>query len=245
MPCQCACAQDVDPNRNRHDHRNRKCAEPKRVSTARKQSAVRPFCKKNEGIRVNSIVLGSPLLSFAIATLIVLVAGDFASTFFYHVPQHVWGKLHLRTHHDRRRSFWDHAVISRDPGVLLDGLLGAVPYIAIAALTCRISAGGAVLGLVLGQLHVWWRHTTDLGWKSPAAVRAIARALQIVLPEDHDGHHRNPEIEFGNIFRFYDAPARRTMAILRALSPRRAPRRRGAIRTIKRKTAVSTGIGRG
>jgi hypothetical protein len=238
-------AQDVDPDRNGQEQTRREEADPKRVSTARKQSAVRPFCKKNEGIRVNSNVLGSPLVSFAAATLIVLVVGDFASTFFYHVPQHVWGKLHLRTHHDRRRSYWDHAVISRDPGVLLDGLLGAVPYIAIAALACRLSVGGAIAGLFLGQLHVWWRHTTDLGWTTPAALKTVARAFQLVLPEDHDGHHRNPEVEFGDIFRFYDAPARRTMAILRALSPRRAPRRRGAIRTIKRKTAVSTGIGRG
>jgi hypothetical protein len=245
MPSQRVRAQDVDPDRNGQQKSRREGADPKRVSTARKQSAVRPLCKKNEGIRVNSIVLGSPQLTFAIATLIVLVVGDFASTFFYHVPQHVWGKLHLRTHHDRRRSFWDHAVISRDPGVLLDGILGAVPYIVIAIFAARLSVGGAILGLALGQLHVWWRHTTDLGWKSPAAVRALARVFQIVLPEDHDGHHRNPEVEFGDIFRFYDAPARRTMAILRALSPRRVSRRRGAIRTIKRKTAVSTGIGRG
>jgi hypothetical protein len=194
---------------------------------------------------VNSIVLGSPLVTFAVATLIVLVVGDFGSTFFYHVPQHVWGKLHLRTHHDRRRSYWDHAVLSRSPEVLLDGFLGAVPYLIIAALCFRLSIGGAVFGLLLGQLHVWWRHTTELGWQTPKSIRAITRLLGMVLPEDHDGHHRNPEIEFGDIFRFYDAPARRTIAVLRALGPRRAPRRRGAIRTIKRKTAVSTGIGRG
>lgn len=194
---------------------------------------------------MNSIVLGSPVLSFMTATLIVLVVGDFASTFFYHVPQHVWGKLHLRTHHDRRRSYWDHAVISRDPGVLLDGILGAIPYVLIALVCFRLSVAGAVLGLVLGQLHVWWRHTTDLGWRTPEPVMAFCRALQIVLPEDHDGHHRNPEIEFGDIFRFYDAPARKTIVFLRAFTPRRAPRRRSVIRPIKRKTAVSTGVGRG
>jgi len=153
--------------------------------------------------------------------LVVLLVGDCASTFLYHVPQHVWGKLHLRTHHDRRRSYWDHAVLSRDPAVLLDGVLGAVPYIIVAALCARLSLGGALLGLVLGQLHVWWRHTTDLGWRSPAWVVRLARLTQIVLPEDHDGHHRNPEIEFGDIFRFYDAPARATIAILRAWTPRR------------------------
>jgi hypothetical protein len=175
----------------------------------------------------------------------VLVVGDFASTFFYHVPQHVWGKLHLRTHHDRRRSYWDHAVISRDPGVMLDGFLGAIPYIIVAALCARLSIVGALAGLLLGQLHVWWRHTTELGWKTPAAVRNVCRAFGIVLPEDHDGHHRNPEIEFGDLFRFYDAPARKMLVLLRTISPRRAPRRRSTVRPIKRKTAVSTGVGRG
>src|SRR5579864_1802609 len=98
---------------------------------------------------------------------IVLVVGDFASTFFYHVPQHVWFRLHLRTHHDRRRSYWDHAVLSIDPAVILDGFLGALPYLVLAAACWRLSPAGAVLGLALGQLHVWWRHTTELGWRTP------------------------------------------------------------------------------
>jgi hypothetical protein len=165
---------------------------------------------------------------------IVLVIGDFASTFFYHVPQHVWFKLHLRTHHDRRRSYWDHAVLSRDPAVLLDGLLGALPYLALAALCWPLSPFGAIAGLILGQLHVWWRHTTELGWKTPPRAARVARALQIVLPEDHDGHHRNPEIEFGDIFRFYDAPARATIAFMRAIS-RGTRRRRAALRTAVRR----------
>jgi hypothetical protein len=180
---------------------------------------------------VNSIVLGSPVISGVVATLIVLVVGDFASTFFYHVPQHVWGKLHLRTHHDRKRSYWDHAVLSRNPGVLLDGLLGALPYILIAAAAATLSVEGAALGLVLGQLHVWWRHTCELGWKSPAPLVAFARLTGLVLPEDHNGHHINPEIEFGDIFRFYDAPARSTIAWLRAISPRR--RRAAALRVMR------------
>ena len=113
---------------------------------------------------MNSIVLGSPAVSAVAAMLIVLVVGDFASTFFYHVPQHVWGKLHLRTHHDRKRSYWDHAVLSRSPQVLLDGLLGALPYIIIAAACARFSLLGAVAGLLLGNLHVWWRHTCEIGW---------------------------------------------------------------------------------
>ena len=187
---------------------------------------------------MHSFWSSSPVISAIAATFIVLLVGDFASTFFYHVPQHVWGKLHLRTHHDRRRSYWDHAVLSRDPQVLLDGFLGAVPYLVIAAMCAPISVYGAVAGLLLGQLHVWWRHTTELGWRTPGWGVKLARALQIVLPEDHDGHHRNPEIEFGDIFRFYDAPSRALIVFFRTLDPKRkaAMMRRAAM--MKRRKMV-------
>lgn len=174
---------------------------------------------------------------FFVSLIIVLVVGDLASTFLYHVPQHLWFKLHLRTHHDRSRSYWDHAVLSKDPGVMLDGILGALPYLAIAAPLCLFgpwSMAGALLGLVLGQLHVWWRHTTDLGWVSPPWLVSIARPLAIVLPEDHDGHHRNPDVEFGDIFRFYDAPARAFMRSVRSLQRRR----RTALRRLERIRAL-------
>ena len=188
---------------------------------------------------MHSFWSSSPVISAIAATFIVLLVGDFASTFLYHVPQHVWGKLHLRTHHDRRRSYWDHAVLSRDPQVLLDGFLGAVPYIAIAAYCAfTMSVYGAVAGLLLGQLHVWWRHTTELGWRTPGWGFKLARALQIVLPEDHDGHHRNPEVEFGDIFRFYDAPSRALIGFFRTLDPKRkaAMMRRAAL--MKRRKMV-------
>lgn len=173
-------------------------------------------------------------MSAILSLAVVLIVGDFASTFLYHVPQHVWFKLHLRTHHDRRRSYWDHAVLSFDPFVLLDGLLGALPYIAIAALCWRLSPVGAILGLILGQLHVWWRHTSDLGWRTPAWAIWVARRLWIVLPEDHDGHHRNPEVEFGDIFRFYDVPARACIAWMRAIG-RGTRRRKAALRSAVRR----------
>jgi hypothetical protein len=173
-------------------------------------------------------------MALVLATIIVLLVGDFASTFFYHVPQHLWFTLHLRTHHDRRRSYWDHAVLSVNPEVLLDGILGAVPYVIVAALVLPISWEGAILGLVLGQLHVWWRHTVELGWVTPGWVRAIARPLQIVLPEDHNGHHQNPDIEFGDIFRFYDAPAR---ALIAKLAPTSRRVRNAAVRRSKRAPA--------
>lgn len=155
-----------------------------------------------------------------IGALAVLLAGDLLSTFLYHVPQHAWFRLHLRTHHDRRRSYFDHAVLSNDPAVLLDGALGALPYVAVAVVVARVSLAGALAGLLLGQLHVWWRHTAQLGWRTPRGLARLARALQIVTPEDHDGHHRNPQVEFGDIFRFYDAPAR---ALLRRLRVTRSP----------------------
>jgi len=157
------------------------------------------------------------------AFIIVLIVGDFASTFFYHVPQHVWFKLHLRTHHDNRRSYWDHAVLSRNPAVLLDGILGALPYIALAIVCWPISPTGSILGLAAGQFHVWWRHTVEIGWVTPRWFVRVARAVGLVLPEDHNGHHLDPEIEFGDIFRFYDVPARALMAMLRVLTRKRRP----------------------
>ncbi len=181
--------------------------------------------------------MGGGVVMFLVSFAVVLVVGDLASTFLYHLPQHLWFKLHLKTHHDRSRSFWDHAVLSKDPEVLLDGLLGALPYVAIALPLCLLgppAIAGAALGLLLGQLHVWWRHTTDLGWATPAPLARICRFLQIVLPEDHDGHHRNPDVEFGDIFRFYDAPARAMLASVRSVQRRR----RNAMRRLQRIRAI-------
>ena len=192
---------------------------------------------------MNSIGLGAPAVSAVVAALMVLIVGDLGSTFLYHVPQHVWGKLHLRTHHDRRRSYWDHAVLSKSPAVLLDGLLGALPYIALAVICARLSVIGALVGLALGQLHVWWRHTSELGWKSPAWLVRLARIIGLVLPEDHNGHHVDPEVEFGDIFRFYDVPARQMMVWLRAIAPRRrraAARRRMRVRNLRSAAALRT-----
>jgi hypothetical protein len=188
--------------------------------------------------------VGELVVSAVAAMLIVLVVGDFASTFFYHVPQHVWGKLHLRTHHDRKRSYWDHAVLSKSPEILLDGFLGALPYMLIALACARLSVVGAIAGLMLGQLHVWWRHMCEVGWVTPRRFVRFARAIALVLPEDHNVHHQDPELEFGDIFRFYDAPARALIVRLRALSAwslvtqlRAIPRRQrnaAALRTMRR-----------
>jgi hypothetical protein len=185
---------------------------------------------------VQDSLLGGTVMFF-VSLSIVLVVGDFASTFFYHVPQHLWFKLHLRTHHDNRRSYWDHAVLSKDPGVLLDGFLGALPYMVIAAALIPVStaaAAGAALGLVLGQLHVWWRHTCEIGWVSPRWLVRLSRIFGLVLPEDHNGHHANPDVEFGDLFRFYDAPARAFLNYIRTFQRRR----RTALRRLERIRAL-------
>lgn len=62
-----------------------------------------------------------------VATMLLLV-GDFLSKFFYHVPEHVFGKFHTIVHHGESRSFIHYAVLSRNPLVILDGFLGALPY---------------------------------------------------------------------------------------------------------------------
>ncbi len=116
--------------------------------------------------------------------------------------------------------------------MLLDGFLGALPYLAVAALASRLSLPGALAGLALGQIHVWWRHTSQIGWRTPQWARAVLRPLAIVLPEDHDGHHRNPDIEFGDIFRFYDAPARALSAWLAPTSRRARNAGRRATRRV-------------
>jgi hypothetical protein len=81
---------------------------------------------------------------------------------------------------------------------------------------------------------VWWRHTVDLGWVTPPWLARICRTVQIVLPEDHDGHHRNPDIEFGDIFRFYDVPARAFITYVRTMQRRR----RSALKRLQRIRAV-------
>src|SRR5215469_16220863 len=108
--------------------------------------------RDRESVLTEDRLMLSAIAAAVAAAITVLVVGDFSSTFFYHVPQHLWFTLHLRTHHDRRRSYWDHAVISTDPAVLLDGLLGAVPYLVVAAGLWHVSALGALAGLALGQL---------------------------------------------------------------------------------------------
>jgi hypothetical protein len=141
-----------------------------------------------------------------IAVLLLLI-GDFLSTFFYHVPEHVFGKFHMLVHHGKNRSFIHYAVLSRNPLVILDGFLGALPYFIFVPFVWNISATGAILALILGELHVIWRHVSILNWQTPKAIAFFCRLLFITTPERHLQHHQNAQLAYGDIFTFYHLPA--------------------------------------
>jgi hypothetical protein len=148
---------------------------------------------------------------------LLLFLGDLISTFLYHVPEHVFGKLHLQTHHAAKRTFRHYAVLSPDLTVLLDGLLGALSYVLMAAILWQYSPIGVGVGLLLGQGHVWWRHTSALGWQTPGLIAACCRVLGITTPEQHWAHHQRVTQGFGDIFTCFDAPARIWLRWLRWL----------------------------
>lgn len=148
------------------------------------------------------------------AIALLLLTGDAASTFLYHVPEHAIGRLHCRVHHESKQSFQHYAVLSSRPLVMLDGFLGALPYFAIAIALYSLSPIGTILGLLLGEFHVIWRHTTKMGWRTPKQIQQICAALGIVIPEQHWLHHENGAIAFGDIFTFYDKPAQQWLQTL-------------------------------
>jgi hypothetical protein len=154
--------------------------------------------------------------AIAVAWLL-LFFGDFLSTFFYHVPEHVFGSLHLTTHHSWKKDFRHYAILTFNLQVLLDGILGAVPYLVVAVCLWHFSNIGVIAGLILGQFHVWWRHTIVLGWETPTVVRWLCLLLFITTPEQHWLHHQKTNLGFGDIFTFFELPARTWMRWLRLL----------------------------
>ncbi len=154
------------------------------------------------------------LLRSVLAIGILLLVGDFTSTFIYHVPEHAIGRLHCRVHHESKQSFRHYAVLSSHPLVMLDGFLGAVPYFLVAIALYPFSSMGTLIGLLLGECHVVWRHTTRMGWQTPDWVQRCCHALCIVTPEEHWAHHENGAIAFGDIFIFFDWPAQQWLQTL-------------------------------
>jgi hypothetical protein len=139
--------------------------------------------------------------------ILMLLIGDFLSTFFYHVPEHAFGKFHSLVHHSSNRSFIHYAVLSRNPLVLLDGLLGALPYFVFVPWFWQISPWGTILGLILGELHVIWRHVSIIKWQTPPWIASLCQRLWITTPEQHWIHHQDARLAYGDIFTFFDAPA--------------------------------------
>lgn len=150
-----------------------------------------------------------------VIALLLLFLGDFLSTFIYHVPQHVFGRLHLTTHHAGHQGFSHYAVLRANSAVLLDGCLGALPYLLLGLILAPVSRWGAWIGLLIGQLHVWWRHTTALGWQTPPSLQWLCDRLDLVTPERHWQHHRKGTIGYGDIFTFFDQPGQRWLRWLR------------------------------
>ncbi|WP_253274226.1 sterol desaturase family protein [Myxosarcina sp. GI1] len=153
------------------------------------------------------------LKTFSVALSILLI-GDFLSTFLYHVPEHVFGKFHSIVHHGKNRSFIHYAVLTKNPLVLIDGFLGALPYFVFLPFSWQISPIGSLLGIILGELHVIWRHVSIINWQTPKAIAIACKLLFITTPEQHWLHHQDANLAYGDIFTFYDRPARVWMKFL-------------------------------
>lgn len=157
------------------------------------------------------------LIKIVSVAIILLLLGDFISTFFYHVPEHVFGKFHSLVHHGKNRSFLHYAVLSKNPLVLLDGFAGALPYFLFIPILWQISYIGTILGLILGEFHVVWRHVSQLNWQTPLLIQNLCNCFFITTPERHWLHHQNADLAFGDIFTFYDLPAQKWRGFLISL----------------------------
>ncbi len=151
------------------------------------------------------------------ATLLLLLLGDGISTIFYHVPEHVFGKFHTIIHHGKNRNFLYYAYLTRNPFVLLDGTLAALPYFVFTPWLWQLSCVGTVIGLVLAELHVIWRHVSIVECQTPELIKSFCNLFWITTPERHTFHHQNAFIAFGDIFTFYDYPAQKWLTILRVI----------------------------
>ncbi|MGB5966970.1 MAG: sterol desaturase family protein [Spirulinaceae cyanobacterium] len=147
--------------------------------------------------------------------MILLLIGDLISTFLYHVPEHVFGKFHSVVHHSKNRSFIHYAVLTKNPLVILDGALGALPYFLFVPWLWQVSAVGTILGLLLGEFHIVWRHVSLLKWKTPQPILKVCDFFFITTPERHWLHHENANVAYGDIFSFYDKPAKAWLKALR------------------------------
>ncbi len=160
------------------------------------------------------------LIEIIATALFLLLIGDLLSTFLYHVPEHAFGKFHSVVHHGKNRSFIHYAVLTRNPLVLIDGFLGALPYFVFTPWLWQISPTGTILGIALGEFHVIWRHVSIIECETPKPIEFICQLFFITTPEQHWLHHQDANIAYGDIFTFYDRPARIWLQFLLSLKKR-------------------------
>ncbi len=146
------------------------------------------------------------IIQSLLVSLSLLMIGDFIATFLYHVPEHVFGKYHQIIHHSPNRSFISYAIVHKKPQVLICGFLGVTPYLMPIPFLWHLSPLGVIFGLMIAEMHVIWRHSTHK--KTPSAIANICQFMFITTPEIHQQHHDNINSAYGDIFTFYDNPAR-------------------------------------
>jgi hypothetical protein len=166
------------------------------------------------------------VLKAALVAFLVLLSGDFIATFFYHVPEHIFGKFHIIVHHSNNRSFIRYAVLTKKPIVLITGFLGVLPYLIFVPWFWTVSHTGTLLGLLLAEFHVVWRHTSLLNYQTPDFIKGICNVLCITTPERHWLHHEDAKAAYGDIFTFYDKPAQAWFRVLLLLKKRLRKTRR-------------------
>lgn len=154
------------------------------------------------------------LIDIVLIPLLMLLIGDFFSTFLYHVPEHAFGKFHSLVHHSSNRSFIHYAVLTKNPLVLIDGFLGALPYLIFIPWFWQMSPLGTILGVALGEFHVIWRHVSVLNYQTPMPILKLCNFLCITTPEKHWLHHQDARVAYGDIFTFFDIPAQRWLQFL-------------------------------
>lgn len=159
--------------------------------------------------------------------LLLLILGDFFSTFGYHVPEHAFGKYHSLVHHSPNRSFIRYAITQQQPMALWSGFKSAFPYLFWIPFLGRISPIGVVLGLGLAELHVIWRHQFSPTYQTPVWLQSLCQICGITTPERHLLHHQNAKLAYGDIFTFYDPPAQWWLVQLQKLKFLCSPSRDG------------------
>ena len=149
------------------------------------------------------------ILATAVLTLIL---GDFFSTFLYHVPEHVFGKYHLAVHHGKDSNFLKYSLKHKDIKALINGCFSLSMYLIAVPFLWHISIVGICLGLLLGLGHTLWRHSK---LTTNNKIAFLCKLFMIVTPEFHQKHHYKGEINFGDIFTFYDMPAKKWLNYLK------------------------------